>query len=87
MATKEVAAWQRNLRPTSWARSPTRSPTGQYYATSQDMTPFQDDKWLSAVELTLHTMVGEALLDTSHECNGCISCNIGQLHSPSLRSG
>ena len=23
------------------------------------MTPFQDDKWLSAVELTLHTMVGE----------------------------
>ena len=31
----------------------------QYYAASQDMTPFQDDKWLSAVELTLHTMVGE----------------------------
>ena len=23
------------------------------------MTPFEDDKWLSAVELTLHTMVGE----------------------------
>ena len=31
----------------------------QYYAASQDMTPFQDDKWLSAVELTLSTMVGE----------------------------
>ena len=36
------------------------------------MKPFQDDKWLSAVELTLHTMVGEsatASVDYRRRCS------------------
>ena len=53
----------------------------QYYAASQDMTPFQDDKWLSAVELTLSTMVGERAT-ASVACRR--RCSLGWAFAPTV---